>query len=63
MTHSYRLIPLIIVGIVLTGLISAIAEEVTLTTYYPEPLQVTITTWKQESSRLHLELAPLLVQG
>ncbi len=37
MTHSYRLIPLIIAGIVLTGLISAIAEEVTLTTYYPAP--------------------------
>ncbi len=37
MTHFYRLIPLIIAGIVLTGIISAIAEEVTLTTYYPAP--------------------------
>ncbi len=37
MTYSYRLIPLIIVGIVLMGIISAIAEEITLTTYYPAP--------------------------
>jgi len=37
MKQSYKLVPMIIIAIVVTGIISAIAEQVTLTTYYPSP--------------------------
>jgi len=37
MRKLYSIIPTVIAGIILTGIFSAIAEDITLTTYYPAP--------------------------